>query len=137
MPISAGGTLSCAGPVVNTSSFVTFFRFAIEFLKDVPEEEQPSVARSFNVDQAVLDRFWQWIEEEEILPEENVAELQVVPQDVSDVALGITVEVKNATLGLDEGYRVALNSDNQFQAALEHLGEAMDFWVAWQEVNLD
>lgn len=114
-----------------------FFRFAVEFLKDVPEEEQPSVARSFNADQAVLDRFWRWIEEEEILPEENVAELREVPQDVSDVALGITVEVKNATLGLDEGYKVALNSDNQFQAALEHLGEAMDFWVAWQEATSD
>jgi carboxyl-terminal processing protease len=114
-----------------------FFRFAIELLKDVPEEEQPSVARSFNADQEVLDRFWAWIEEQEILPEENVDELREAPQDVSDVALGITVEIKNATLGLDEGYKVALNSDDQFLATLEHLTEAMDFWATWQEANLD
>ena len=36
-----------------------------------------------------------------------------------------------------QGYRVALESDNQFEAALEHLGEAQDFWIAWQDTNLD
>jgi len=114
-----------------------FFRFAIELLKGVPQEEQPSMARSFNADQEVLDRFWAWIEEEEILPKENIDELRETPQDVSDVALGIAVEIKNATLGLNEGYKVALDSDDQFLAALEHLDEAMDFWITWQEVNLD
>jgi carboxyl-terminal processing protease len=114
-----------------------FFRFAIELLKDIPEEDQQKVARSFSPDQKVLDRFWKWIDEQEILPKEDIDELRESPQDVSDVQLGITVEIKNTTLGLDEGYRVALNSDNQFLAALDHLDEAMDFWVSWQEANLD
>jgi carboxyl-terminal processing protease len=113
-----------------------FFRFAIELLKDVPEEEQAATARSFSAKDEVLERFWAWIEEQEILPEEEIGELRETPQDVADVALGITVEIKNATLGLDEGYRVALDSDDQFLAALEHLDEAMDFWVTWQEANL-
>jgi len=43
----------------------------------------------------------------------------------------------NATLGLDDGYRVALDADDQFLAALTHLDEAMDFWLTWQDANLD
>jgi len=114
-----------------------FFRYAVELLKDVPEEEQVSMARTFTANDEVLERFWTWIEDQEILPEEKIAELRESPQDVSDVALGIKVEIMNATLGLDDGYRVALDSDDQFLAALTHLEEAMDFWVTWQEANLD
>jgi hypothetical protein len=51
--------------------------------------------------------------------------------------LGIKVEIMNATLGLDDGYRVALDADDQFLAALDHLDDAMDFWVTWQEANLN
>ena len=114
-----------------------FFRYAVELLKDVPEEEQVSMARTFTANDEVLERFWTWIEDQEILPEEKIGELRESPQDVSDVALGIKVEIMNATLGLDDGYRVALDSDDQFLAALTHLEEAMDFWVTWQEANLD
>ena len=114
-----------------------FFRYAIELLKDVPEEEQAAMARTFSADGEVLDRFWEWIEAQEILPKESIDNLRESPQDVSDVTLGITVEVMNSTLGLDNGYRVALDADDQFLAALDHLEEAMDFWVTWQEVNLD
>ncbi len=114
-----------------------FFRYAIALLKDLPDEEQATMARAFTADDAVLDGFWSWIADQEILAEDDINELKSSPQDVSDAALGITVEVMNATLGLDEGYRVALNSDDQFTAALDHLDEAMDFWIAWQDANLD
>ena len=114
-----------------------FFRYAIELLKDVPEEEQAEMARTFSADGEVLDRFWAWIEEQEILPKESIDNLRETPQDVSDVTLGITVEVMNSTLGLDDGYQVALDADDQFLAALDHLDDAMDFWVTWQEANLD
>jgi len=114
-----------------------FFRFAVELLKDVPEEEQVSMARSFTADAEVLSRFWAWVVDQKMLPEENIQELKESPQDVSDVMLGIKVEIMNATLGLDDGYRVALDADDQFLAALDHLEDAMDFWVAWQEANLD
>jgi len=114
-----------------------FFRYAIELLKDVPEEEQASMAQTFTADDEVLDGFWSWVLDEEVLSEEKLAELRESPQDLSDVALGIKVEIMNATLGLDDGYRVALDADDQFLAALTHLEEAMDFWVTWQEANLD
>ena len=114
-----------------------FFRFGVELLQNVTEENQEIFGRAFNVDDELLNRFYQWVSAEEIIPEENLEELKSTPQDVSDAALGIRVEVLNATLGLDDGYRAALESDNQFDAALEHLEEAQDFWIAWQESNLD
>jgi len=114
-----------------------FFRYAIELLKEVPEEEQTAFAQAFSVDSEALDSFWTWIEEEEILPIDRIDEIRESEQDVSDVSLGLTVEVMNATLGLDAGYQAALDSDDQFKAALDHLDEAMDFWVSWQESNLD
>ena len=114
-----------------------FFRYAVELLKDVPEEEQADMARSFTVTDEVLDGFWSWLSVEEVLPEEKITELKESPQDVSDVGLGLKVEIMNATLGLDDGYRAALDSDDQFLAALTHLEEAMDFWIKWQEANLN
>ena len=95
------------------------------------------MAQTFTTDDEVLERFWAWTEDQEILPEENIGELRESAQDVSDVALGIKVEIMNATLGLDDGYRVALDADDQFLAALTHLEEATDFWVTWQDANLD
>ena len=114
-----------------------FFRFAIDLLKDVPEDQKPAMGRAFTVDDQVLERFWGWVRESEVLPEKNIEELKSSEQDVSDVALGILVEVRNATVGLDEGYRTALVTDEQFVAALEHLPEAQDFWISWQAANLD
>ena len=114
-----------------------FFRFGVKILQDVPEDEQESFGRAFAVDDELLERFFEWVGDEEILPAENLEELTSTSQDISDVSLGIKVEVLNATLGLDEGYQAALESDNQFAATLEHLDEAQDFWIAWQESNLD
>ena len=95
------------------------------------------MAQTFTADDEVLDGFWSWVLDEEVLSEEKLAELRESPQDLSDVALGIKVEIMNATLGLDDGYRVALDADDQFLAALTHLDEAMDFWLTWQQSNLD
>ena len=114
-----------------------FFLFAVELLKDVAEEDQAAMARTFTANDEVLERFWAWIEDEEKLSEDKIVELRESPQDVSDVALGIKVEIMNATLGLDDGYRVALDADDQFLAALTHLDEATDFWVTWQDANLE
>jgi hypothetical protein len=95
------------------------------------------MARTFTANDEVLERFWTWTEDQEILPEDRIDELRESPQDVSDVAMGIKVEIMNATLGLDDGYRVALDADDQFLAALTHLEDAMDFWLTWQDANLD
>lgn len=114
-----------------------FFRFGIDLLKDIPEEEQAAMGADFSVDDEVLERFFGWVEEQEILPAENLASLKGSEQDVTDVKLGIRVEVLNATLGLDAGYNAALETDEQFRAALEHLPEGQDFWISWQAANLD
>ena len=114
-----------------------FFRFGVELLEDIPEDEQAAMGRAFVVDEKVLSRFWAWLGEHEVLPEGHLEELKGTPQDVSDVTLGIQVEVLNATLGLDDGYRTALNTDDQFLASLDRLEEAEDFWIVWQEANSD
>jgi len=114
-----------------------FFRFAIDALKDVPEGDQAAMAQSFSVDGEVLDNFFTFVAENEILPTENLDALKSDEQDLTDVKLGILVEVLNATLGLDAGYQAALETDEQFRAAIEHLAEGQDFWIAWKAANLD
>jgi len=114
-----------------------FFRFAIELLQNVPEEEKAQFARQFTVNQEVLDRFWDWVRTKEILQPSAVEELRQSEQDVFDVELGIRVEVLNAGLGLEAGYRAALDNDDQFLAALENLPEAEDFWLTWNAASHD
>jgi carboxyl-terminal processing protease len=114
-----------------------FFRFGVELLENIPEDEQAAAGRAFVVDTEVLNRFWAWLGDNEVLSEEQIEELKSTTQDVSDVSLGIQVEVLNATLGLDEGYRTALNTDDQFLATLDQLEEAEDFWFVWQQANSD
>jgi carboxyl-terminal processing protease len=114
-----------------------FFRFAIDLLREVPATEEAATKGTFTVDEMVMERFWAWVLESEILSEENIEALRSSGQDLEDVALGITVEVLNAAVGLDEGYRTALETDEQFIAALAHLPEAQDFWITWQAANLD
>lgn len=115
----------------------TFFRFAIDVLKNVPEEDQAEMARNFSVDAAVLESFFDFVAEAEILPEDNLAEVKASDEDRSDIELGIQVEILNATLGLDAGYRAALETDEQFLAAIDHLPEGRDFWSVWKTANLD
>jgi len=112
-----------------------FFRFAVELLQEVPTEEQEAMAQNFTVTDKTLERFWTWVAEEEILTTEDIELLKQTPQDVSDADLGIRVEILNAAYGLEAGYREALETDDQFVAALEHLEEAEDFWVTWQVAN--
>ncbi len=113
-----------------------FFRFAVELLKDTPDEEQQAMAATFDADAAILEAFWSWLREQEIAGEQEIDEMRDDPQDLDDVALGIRIEILNATLGLEAGYRASLEADNQFEAALEHLDEAQDFWITWQTANL-
>jgi carboxyl-terminal processing protease len=114
-----------------------FFRFAIELLKGIPEEEYAAFGNTLDIDSRILDRFWAWVDEQEILTTEDIEDLKLSAQDVADVSLGIRTEVLNATLGLDGGYRAYLETDDQFIAAVDHLDEAMDFWITWQTANLN
>jgi len=114
-----------------------FFRYAVTILADVPEEAYREFAGAFEVDDEILDGFWTWVVEEEILEPGVIESLQEDEVESADVARSITAEVFNATLGLNEGYRVALEGDDQMKAAIEHLDEAADFWTAFAEEHLD
>lgn len=112
-----------------------FFRFAIALLQGVPESEQADFASQFEVTDEVLDRFFDWALGEEIVTPETGARLRESPQDMEDIARGIHIEVLNATLGLESGYRVAVDADDQIAAALDLIPDAADMWRVWLERN--
>jgi carboxyl-terminal processing protease len=110
-----------------------FFRFAVLLLQEVPEDEQAEYGARFAADEAVLDRFLNWVVSEEILGADEVAVLRADPQGMDDVTSGLRIEVLNATQGLEAGYREAVESDDQIQSALGLLPDAQDMWQVWQE----
>ncbi|HQL31379.1 MAG TPA: hypothetical protein PLM67_14290, partial [Thermoanaerobaculales bacterium] len=110
-----------------------FFRFAIQLLQDVPESEKAEFGARFAVDDAVLDRFLEWVASEEILTADALAALRSDAQGMDDAARGIRIEILNATQGLEAGYREAVESDDQIEAALGLLPDAQDMWRVWQE----
>jgi carboxyl-terminal processing protease len=117
--------------MVRLFSVSAFFRFAVEILADVPEEQYREFASDFEVGEEILDEFWTWVIEEEILEPGVIESLQEDEVEAADVTRAIKAEVFNATVGLNEGYRVALEGDDQMAAAIDHLGEAEDFWLAF------
>jgi len=119
--------------MVRLYSVSAFFRFAVEILAEVPEEEYSAFAESFEIDEETLDSFWSWVVEEEILEPGIIESLQEDEIELADIVRGITAEVYNSTLGLNEGYQKALEGDDQLAAAIEHLDEAADFWEAFVE----
>jgi carboxyl-terminal processing protease len=110
-----------------------FFRFAIQLLQEVPEAEQADFGDRFVVDEAVLDRFFDWVVGEEILSTDEVAAVRGDAQSTDDVVRGIRIELLNATQGLEAGYREAVEADDQIKAALNLLPDAQDIWRVWQE----
>ncbi len=112
-----------------------FFRYGVELLQEVPEGEQEAYALAFEPTQETLDGFFQWVVDEEIMTDD---ELNVVRGDelaTGDVARGIHVEILNAVLGLEAGYREAITADDQIQAVMEYMPDADGMWEAWQDVN--
>lgn len=114
-----------------------FFRFAVEILAGVPEEQYGAFAENFEVNEELLDEFWTWVVEEEILEPGIIESLAEDEIEVADVIRSIKVEVFNSTLGLNEGYQVALEGDDQMAQAIENLDEAEDFWSAFAEEHKD
>jgi carboxyl-terminal processing protease len=119
--------------LVRLYSVSAFFRYAIEILKDVPEEEYEPFGTSFALDEEMLSAFWTWVVEEEIIEPGVIETLQEDEQEVEDISRAIRAEVYNATLGLNEGYQVALEGDDQMEAAVENMDAAADFWQAFRE----
>jgi len=119
--------------MVRLYSVSAFFRFAVKQLADVPEEQYPAFARDFAFDGEVEDDFWTWVVEEEILEPGVIEGLREDPTETADIARAVTSEVYNATLGLNAGYREALDGDEQMKAAIDNLDEATEFWEAYEE----
>ncbi len=122
-----------ADSVARLYGSAAFFRFAIELLKDVPEAEQASHAATFVFadESQIADRFWGWVAEQEILDTSAIEAARADQQVTEDVGRALAVELLNSTLGLEAGFRLAIEGDDQFLAALEHLPDAADLWSAW------
>ena len=143
-PLKGGGGITpdvevkarkLAEPVARLYGASAFFRFAVTWLAQIPEDQQRQRATSFTVDQKVRDRFLAFVREKKILDEKYIDELLKDPQAVSDMDRAIRIEVLNSAVGLEAGYLVAIKGDNQIQAALDHLPDAEKMWQAWQTVH--
>jgi carboxyl-terminal processing protease len=120
-------------PMVRLFTVSAFFRYAVEILADVPEESYREFGESFEVDDEVLDDFFTWAVEQEILEPGVIESLREDEIEAADVRRSLRTEVVNATLGLNDGYRVALEGDDQMKAAVAHLEQAAEFWQAFAE----
>ncbi|MEN8162987.1 MAG: S41 family peptidase [Acidobacteriota bacterium] len=119
-----------SAPIVRLYGNSAFFRYGVELLKDIPESGQQAFGESFDPDEGALDLFLQWVEDEEILDAEALATLQEDPLALGDISRALTIEILNATSGLEAGYRHALKADDQFKQAIDHLEDAADLWEA-------
>jgi carboxyl-terminal processing protease len=124
---------SLSDGVVRMYGEAAFFRYAVMLMADVPDDEQEEFARLFTPDEQVMNGFWQWLEDEEILTGDDLAAARADEVASADAARGLHVEILNAVLGLEAGYRLAIEADDQLIAAVEHLVEAADMWEAFQE----
>ena len=130
-----GGEL--AEGVVRLYGSSAFFRYAVELLKDIPPADHESFAGNFRVDDRHIEEFLAWVAEDAALTAEEITAMREDAEAMGDVARALRIEVLNATLGLEAGYRVALEADEQLQSALAHLDEAADLWEAWKDNHSD
>ncbi len=119
-----------SAPIVRLYGNSAFFRYGVELLKDVPESDQQAFGETFDPSHGALEGFLQWVEHEEILNEEALHALQEDPLAMGDISRALTIEILNATSGLESGYRHALEADDQFRQAIDHLEDAADLWEA-------
>ena len=123
---------SFADPVVRLYGQAAFFAYAVELLKDIPETDKNAFAEAFRAEQETVEGFLEWAVQGEMLSPSDLAALRDDPQAVEDVGRGLHVEILNATLGLEAGYRLAIEADNQLAEALGHFDVAEDMWEVWQ-----
>ncbi len=108
-----------------------FFLFAVELLQGVPDADKVGFASGFKADDLILERFWRFVSADELLDEAALTAARSDPASVEEIRRALSVEVLNATVGLEAGYRKAIEGDDQIRAALDYLDEAEDIWNAW------
>ncbi len=109
-----------------------FFRFAVERLKDIPPPQQEAFATGWEGTPPELERFFAFVATNEALTPEDLAVVRADAQATEDVSRNLKVEVLNATLGLEAGYRVGLAGDNQVAEALAKLPQADELWQRYR-----
>jgi carboxyl-terminal processing protease len=140
-PVRGGGGITpdvtidarvVAEPVARLYGQSAFFRFAIDIVKGFPDGERQQRARDFVVSTELLNRFWDFVRKEKLLDDEMLNNLRSDPQAVDDVSRAIRTEVLNSGVSLEAGYRLAIEGDNQLEAAIDNLPQAKKMWEAWQ-----
>lgn len=96
-----------------------FHRFPFEAgnLEDVESTD-------WQVSDEYLERFWDWVVEEELATAEEVAEALEDPDVDRYARVRLRYEIFNTAFGLTEGYKAGAVLDNQLARALELLDEA-------------
>ncbi len=122
-----------AEPVAVLYGQSAYFRWAIHLLEGVSEAARPDFARNYRGTPEELEAFLAWVEEENLLDADQLEALRSDPGAVEEVRRALRIELLNSAVGLDAGYRVAVEGDPQVKAALAQLPEAERMWRAWQE----
>jgi carboxyl-terminal processing protease len=122
-----------SAPVAQLFGRSAFFRFSVELLQEIADTDHAGFAETFEPTPEVLERFWAFVAKHELLSEQDVAIVVEDEAALADVKRSIHVEVLNATLGLEDGYRRAIEADDQLVAAVGHFEEATDLRDAWLE----
>jgi len=82
-----------------------------------------------------LERFWEWVVEEDLATAEEVQEGLEDPEVNRYARVRLRYEIFNTAFGLTEGYKAGAELDNQLSRALELLEEAED--LLDQRLGLD
>lgn len=104
-----------------------FFHFAVGYLADKPDKA--AAARAFTVTGDTLKAFRGRVMDQKWLPQEDIDAAIVDPNDRREIEIALRSEVLNAGVGLTEGYRGFLATDEQAQAALKYFDEAAKLQV--------
>ncbi len=107
-----------------------FHRFPFE----VGNQEEIE-STDWQVSDEYLDRFWEWVIEEEFATAEELEEALEDPEVERYARVGLRYEIFNTAFGLTEGFKAGAELDNQLARALELLDEAED--LLDQRLDLD
>jgi carboxyl-terminal processing protease len=110
-----------------------YFRFAVQIAQKIAEESRPEWARQLTMNDALLERFWSFVESEELLDPEDLVAARTNDAVVEAVGRALRVEALNLAIDLEAGYRLAIEGDLQVREALQSMPQADALWEAWRD----
>ncbi len=96
-----------------------FFNFAVDYLA-----EHPNVPENLPVDDALRNAFFRFVQEQGVEGADAVRKDYEADPSKELIDASIRTEILNSKYGLSEGWKSALKTDRQAQAALESFPEA-------------